>query len=507
MKNELVLSQNTKRSNFRLLFGTLITYIVGNLGAIADILSGKASEGVTFAVVGKETAIVTIILLFSWFILSKFGDRSFTKYYSIVMLAAVIFLFDTMLPGTNEVFANFYIIIVLGLLYFDVRLSAFAFVVTLSAHTLMLVVVPYKIPPVNPEASLLVRYVCFILAGVSSIMVARVASRLLGKAIAGEAHSAMLLKNLEEIAEGVVEKANLLANSSNFLRSSAEEAYTATGQVSTSIDSLAKGASEAALYSSSTSELVKQMAGEMSQIDKSISQVNSRTLEFKDIVRKSRELIQEQVDCTSESKNAQESVNAAISALNERTVKIGEIISLITGISEQTNMLALNAAIEAARAGEAGRGFAVVADEVRKLAEESSRAANDISVLISGIQADMSMTSEKISHSDRINTKLEDAAGKIQNMFEQIDMGSGSIDTSVTEVSNSVRQMLTSADVVAKDMDKLASSTEDTAAGSQEIAALSDQQAFTAKEMINMAGSVASASAELHEMVEKFRQV
>jgi methyl-accepting chemotaxis protein len=78
--------------------------------------------------------------------------------------------------------------------------------------------------------------------------------------------------------------------------------------------------------------------------------------------------------------------SAMVTDLTRASEEIGEIVRAITSIAEQTNLLALNATIEAARAGEAGKGFAVVATEVKELAQETSRATDDITAKIAGIQ-------------------------------------------------------------------------------------------------------------------------
>ncbi|MBB1485939.1 methyl-accepting chemotaxis protein [Oceanospirillum sediminis] len=113
-----------------------------------------------------------------------------------------------------------------------------------------------------------------------------------------------------------------------------------------------------------------------------------------------------------------------INALATECSRIGDILSAIQEIADQTNLLALNAAIEAARAGEQGRGFAVVADEVRSLAQKTHDATSDVGLLLESLQAKANRSvdsmANSVEHTHRSNTQLAETEEKARRANQAI---------------------------------------------------------------------------------------
>jgi methyl-accepting chemotaxis protein len=195
----------------------------------------------------------------------------------------------------------------------------------------------------------------------------------------------------------------------------------------------------------------------------------------------------------------------AIKNLTERSKEIGNIIGVITDISQQTNLLALNAAIEAARAGEHGRGFTVVADEVRKLADKSRESASQIVRLIQEIQRDTETANNEMTQNIREVDTGKSVIQRTGTAFQQVLNAVQQVNNQIQEVSATSEQISANSEQVTASMEQLAQIAKDASGQSHGVAAASEEQLASMEEISASSESLSKLAQELQELIARFK--
>jgi twitching motility protein PilJ len=263
-------------------------------------------------------------------------------------------------------------------------------------------------------------------------------------------------------AQGTQQTALHLAEASDHQAQEIAGASAAINEMAVTIDQVSANASESAL-----------VAGKSVSIANNGAKLVQNTIHGMDTIR-------EQIQDTSK----------RIKRLGESSQEIGDIVSLINDIADQTNILALNAAIQASMAGDAGRGFAVVADEVQRLAERSAAATKQIETIVKTIQTD---TNEAVISMEQTTSEVVNGARLAQDAgvaLEEIEGVSASLAELIQNISNAARQQASSAGHISNTMNVIQEITSQTSSGTNATA--------------QSIGDLANMALELRESVAGF---
>ena len=256
------------------------------------------------------------------------------------------------------------------------------------------------------------------------------------------------LKEVSATAHGLDSTADTLSQIARNSADRASESLGASGEATNNVQSVASAAEE---------------------LTASIGEIGRQVVETTRIVASATE-------------NGRET-NTKIERLAQAAGRIGEVVTLIQAIAEQTNLLALNATIEAARAGEAGKGFAVVASEVKQLATQTAKATEEISAQISAIQDETNASVQAIAD---ITTGIEEMNSYTSAIASAIEeQGSAT-----AEISGSVQRAAEGTGRVSQTMSELSSSV--------------DQTTRSANEVLGYAGRLNERTSSLKSAVERF---
>ncbi|TCV83304.1 methyl-accepting chemotaxis protein [Sulfurirhabdus autotrophica] len=208
-----------------------------------------------------------------------------------------------------------------------------------------------------------------------------------------------------------------------------------------STDAINTASKEIAAGNSDLSQRTEQQASSLEETASSMEELTSTVRQNADNAKQANQLANGASEIAVRGGAVVNQVVQTMSAINDSSRKIVDIISVIDGIAFQTNILALNAAVEAARAGEQGRGFAVVAGEVRNLAQRSAAAAKEIKGLIGDSVDKVEGGTKQVEEAGRTMQEIVTAVKRVTDIMAEISAASMEQSAGIMQVNQAITQM------------------------------------------------------------------
>ncbi|XHF07524.1 methyl-accepting chemotaxis protein [Archangium gephyra] len=291
-----------------------------------------------------------------------------------------------------------------------------------------------------------------------------------------------------DLARSIATMAEMLSNLLKDLRGAAADMEReATNVLATSSQQSAM-ANEQASAIHETGATVAEIAQTSKQATSFADTVISGTSRSDALGADGQKVVDESVLAMEKLSEQVKAIALAITDLNEQTLQIGDIITTVKDVAEQSNLLALNASIEAAKAGDQGRGFAVVAMEMRTLAEQSKMAANQVRALLGEVQkgtrAAVTATEEGSRRALAAMELAQSAGAAIKGLSDVIRDSSGA----ARQIAGNTRQQTIGVEQIAAAMNELTIAMQDNVEGTKRIEQVAGNLSNLSKRFSDLVG-------------------
>lgn len=335
-------------------------------------------------------------------------------------------------------------------------------------HTTVCALVPLKVVTGQAEAIKVLTIGLVVLASVIAAGIGvwismgiqnnmRKISRKLGEVAKGDLTVQVKVNGRDEFRDLAASATNMIQNNKKLvakvgnatgeLELSAKEVKEASGvineystDITQAIDEINEGMTKQSEHAQDCVERTDSLSAEMQEVSRVVERVEKLVRETEEMIGRGMGIVQDLGAKAQETTSMTMKVGESIEALRKESEIINNFVGTITDISEQTNLLSLNASIEAARAGEAGRGFAVVAEEIRKLADDSAKAAGEISNNVAHISAQTVNSVESARQAEAMVELQTKAVEEVIGVFQDMNSRMTELVSGLNDIVNSTER-------------------------------------------------------------------